>query len=138
MAVDCIKIMDDGTYVFGIKADTVNVLGTEYRLEYQSENDNPKLKDLLGFCEQYSKKIVVSDMEEVKKDTLCVEDIDKLQKKVLRHEIIHAFLGESGLRSNSEWAECEEMVDWFAIQFPKILNAFIDSNALHNFYTSDK
>jgi len=132
MAMDCIKIMEDGTHVFGIKADTVNVLGTEYRLEYHSENDNPKLKDLLGFCEQYSKKIVVSDMEEVKKDALCVEDIDKLQKKVLRHEIIHAFLGESGLRCNSEWAECEEMVDWFAIQHEKIHEAFRKAGALEN------
>lgn len=113
-------------------ADTVNVLGTEYRLEYQSENDNPKLKELLGFCERYSKKIVVSDMEEVRKDTLCVEDIDKFQKKILRHEIIHAFLGESGLRSESEWAECEEMVDWFAIQHEKIHEAFRKAGALEN------
>jgi hypothetical protein len=132
MAMDCIKIMEDGTHVFGIKADTVNVLGTEYRLEYQSEENEPKLKECLGFCEQYSKKIVVSDLEEVKKDALCVEDIDKFQKKILRHEIIHAFLGESGLRSQSEWAECEEMVDWFAIQHEKIHEAFRKAGALEN------
>lgn len=132
MAVDCIKIMGDGTHVFGIKADTVNVLGTEYRLEYQSILDNPKLKTLVGYCEQYSKKIIVSDFEEEKKDDMCVEDVEKLQKSTLRHEIIHAFLGESGLRGNSEWAECEEMVDWFAIQHEKLHEAFKKAGALEN------
>ena len=55
---------------------------------------------------------------------MVVENVEELEKKVLRHEIIHAYLGESGLRSSSEWAENEEMVDWFAIQFPKILKTF--------------
>jgi len=51
-------------------------------------------------------------------------------KQVLRHEIIHAFLYESGLYGSSlssdRWALNEEMVDWLAIQFPKILKAFED------------
>lgn len=48
----------------------------------------------------------------------------------MRHELIHAFLGESGLRSDSEWAENEEMVDYFAIQFEKIAIAMIKTNCL--------
>ena len=50
--------------------------------------------------------------------------------KVKRHEIIHAFLFESGLAENSAWAQNEEMVDFFAIQFPKLLKAFETAGAL--------
>ena len=43
----------------------------------------------------------------------------------ITHEIIHCYLEESGLGDNSGvynygWAVNEEMVDWFAIQWPKI------------------
>lgn len=110
----------------------LDILGTEYELQYQSMLEDTKLKNHVGYCEQYSKKIVVSDFEEEKKDDMCVEDVEKLQKSTLRHEIIHAFLGESGLRGCSEWAECEEMVDWFAIQHEKIHEAFRKAGALQN------
>lgn len=51
-------------------------------------------------------------------------------KKTLRHEIIHAFLNESGLSDSASipsgaWAKHEEMVDWFAIQTPKIFAVFM-------------
>jgi hypothetical protein len=52
----------------------------------------------------------------------------------MRHEILHAFLYESGLRENSNkvyaWAENEEMVDWIAIQFPKIEKIYKELNIL--------
>ena len=42
----------------------------------------------------------------------------------LRHEIIHAFLFESGLHSCSNDIKClalnEEMIDFFALQYEKI------------------
>ena len=50
--------------------------------------------------------------------------MESFRKKVARHEIIHAFLYESGLSHNSEWANNEEMIDWIAIQFSKMLKAF--------------
>jgi uncharacterized membrane protein len=50
------------------------------------------------------------------------------QKRILRHEIIHAFLFESGLADDSNsadaWAVNEEMVDWFARQAPKIYKVY--------------
>lgn len=55
-------------------------------------------------------------------------DLVAYQRKVIRHEIIHAFLYESGLDNNSlsggAWAKNEEMVDWLSIQAPKIFKAF--------------
>ena len=52
------------------------------------------------------------------------------EKKNIRHEIVHAFLFESGLAENSEWAQNEEMVDWFACQAPKIYAAFRAAGAI--------
>lgn len=111
-------------------ASTVNILGTEYAILVQSVEENPKLKNAIGLCEQYSKKIILSDLAEAEEDDMAVEELDELRKKVLRHEIIHAFFGESGLRSCSEYAENEELIDWIAIQFPKILKAFERVDAL--------
>lgn len=55
-------------------------------------------------------------------------------RKQLRHEIIHAFLAESGLQSNYEhykqFGHEETIVDWFAIQFPKMIKAFESVNAI--------
>ena len=103
---------------------TVNILGTEYNIYRLSSKENPKLEGNNGICEQYSKEIILNTLEEEKQDVMCVENVEEFEKKVLRHEIIHAYLGESGLRSSSEWAENEEMVDWFAIQLPKIFETF--------------
>ena len=54
--------------------------------------------------------------------------LDVLYKKTLRHELVHAFLYESGLfnNTNSDWAKNEEVVDWIAIQFEKMLKVFIE------------
>ena len=57
------------------------------------------------------------------------EDLKAIEKETLRHELIHAFLNESGLsysslNYSSAWAKNEEMIDFFAIQFPKIVKVF--------------
>ncbi len=48
--------------------------------------------------------------------------------QTLRHEILHAYLFESGLdwssRDIESWATNEEMIDWIALQFPKILDTY--------------
>lgn len=93
-------------------------------------------KGLAGYCGEEDKLIVVADMSEEK----YFADMDEKEqeiyrKKTLRHEIIHAFLNESGLSDSSNrfdgaWAKNEEMVDWFAIQAPKIFFAFKKMNIL--------
>lgn len=113
-----------------MEKQTVNILGTEYTVETQSEKDNPKLKECDGLCDQYSKRIVISDFDGAEDDVMCVENLGEYKKKVLRHEVYHAFFGESGLRSNSDYAENEELVDWLAIMFPKIFKVFQELNIL--------
>ena len=104
----------------------VNILGTEYEILAKSNEEEPYLKECDGFCDRSRKEIVIADLQP-DPDTYRV-DLKWYRKKVLRHEIIHAFLSESGLEENSHstdaWARNEEMVDWFAMQFPKLLKAF--------------
>lgn len=96
----------------------VNILGTEYEIIEQTEKQNPKLRDCNGLCEIYAHKIILN--ADIQEDELAYENFQEFQKRVLRHEIIHAFFAESGLRGSSEYAENEELVDWIAIQLPKI------------------
>lgn len=102
----------------------IDILGTEYEILFQTDQENIKLKDSNGLCEQYSKEIIIENPDVYNDEPMAVSNIKELTNKVIRHEIIHAFLGESGLRNNSEWAQNEEMVDWLAIQFPKIQKVF--------------
>lgn len=105
----------------------VNILGTEYEVMYDLLSNNGKYKDYSGYCEYYAKEIHVR--KHMKQDgDYDAKDINVFEKKVLRHELIHAFLYESGLSVNSndinQWAVNEEMVDWMAIQMPKIMKAY--------------
>lgn len=100
----------------------VNVLGTEYRIEYVSQIDGRA-----GETDFYTKIITISNQEDIPKGFIT-DNLKEMQKSVLRHELIHAFLFESGLDMNSNshecWANNEEMVDWMAIQMPKIMKAY--------------
>ncbi len=103
-----------------MKAD---VLGTEYEINITNADNEPYLNDMDGYCDETTKTIVVDEM---KPDSHSKKDLKDYQNKVLRHEIIHAFLFESGLAGSSPWARNEEMVDWIASQFPKIKKVFED------------
>ena len=105
----------------------VNILGTEYHIYYKTLSEDRMLLDRDGYCDYTSKKIVVSD------ENTDFENFSEKQKEILRHEIIHAFMFESGLGYNWEHKPTgheETTVDWMAIQFPKILQAFRDAGAI--------
>lgn len=110
----------------------INILGTEYRIEFRKEDEDTILKDCNGYCDVTVKLIVI--LAEPNKE--CdYEDFSFIQKKTLRHEIVHAFLTESGLFNNTYnvdagWAKNEEMVDWFAIQSPKIFKVYSELGLL--------
>ena len=105
----------------------VYILGTEYAIRYEKRKNDEKLEDAYGYLERYSKEIVIEDIEH---NPLEAKNLEDFQKKVLRHEIIHAFLYESGLSVNSDWADNEEIVDWIAIQFPKMLKVFEEAKCM--------
>ena len=112
-----------------MKARKVNILGTEYLIKEQSEKENRLLEGYDGYCDWTTKEIVV---EREIEGTLT--DMDVYVRKVLRHEIVHAFLVESGLAECSgntkAWAMNETMVDWFARMGPKIYAAWKEAGAL--------
>lgn len=108
----------------------INILGTRYKIITKNANSKELLPvNRAGYCDK-------------ERHIICVEDLDtddcwknesatskeQYRKNILRHEVIHAFLSESGLREDSlnidSWATNEEMVDYFALQFPKMLKVF--------------
>lgn len=107
----------------------INVLGTEYTIEFLSKENDSFLKDCDGYCDKTSKRIVIKTKDE----TNQLDNFDIYQKHCIRHELIHAFLFESGLHHNfkhEEWGHDETTIDWFAVQFPKLLKAFEEADAL--------
>ena len=106
---------------------TVNILGTKYSIYYKSPSEDKFLRECDGYCDKSSKKIVVTT------ENLELENFAEYQKKCLRHEIVHAFMFESGLAENWEhknFGQEETAVDWVAIQFPKLLEIFKKVGAL--------
>lgn len=111
---------------------SVDVLGTKYRIEIRSYKEDEYLnkENCDGYCSEYEKLIVIADLKTVPGNEYDTEteSINK-QKRILRHELIHAFLNESGLSGcsnvwNGSWPKNEEMVDFFAAQIPKIVEAY--------------
>lgn len=99
-----------------------NVLGTEYTLFAETSENEKQLKESLAFADYYGdNRRIVCDKEQEYKSEVSF-------KAVIRHELIHCFLYESGLdvcsNSTTDWARNEEMVDWFALQSPKIFRLF--------------
>lgn len=108
----------------------VSILGKEYTIEKHTYEEDSELQGLGGYCEYMRPLIVIGDLSTNPdlKDSQ-EETIKEIEKCTLRHEIIHAFLNESGIGQSSlecdfSWSQNEEMVDWFAIQSPKIFEVY--------------
>lgn len=110
----------------------INILGQTYTVSRVKKGQDAYIDkmDFSGYCDDIKKKIVILDLSSV---PAYANESDEYRKKcedlTLRHEVIHAFLSESGLEwcsftPEKAWAKNEEMVDWIAIQFPKILEVY--------------
>jgi hypothetical protein len=120
------------------KLQTVDILGTEYEIIIKKYKEEEAFQRgcIKGFCDSYKKQIIVCDpatfegWENEDAKVIVME-----QNETIRHEIIHAFLNESGLSAASGhcdagWADNEEMIDWFTLQFPKIAKVMTDIKVL--------
>ena len=78
----------------------VNILGTKYGIEVHRISEDPDLKNYNrgGYCDTLSKLIVIADLSEKEYVDIYPEQEIDYQKELLRHEILHAFLNESGFR----------------------------------------
>lgn len=112
----------------------VNILGSEWAIEFRKQDEDQNLIDNDGYTDSSVKLIVIDDMTSYENENNRKKDIPAYQKQILRHEIIHAFLVESGLDGNGHpcdhWEYNEEMVDWIAIQSPKLFKVFRELNIL--------
>ena len=94
------------------------------------ENNKTVVEDAKGYANGPAREIVIANPKVVAIDNLAFSLKDEYidMRRVVRHEIVHAFLMESGLDANANavenWATNEEMVDWFAIQSPKIFKVY--------------
>ena len=108
---------------------SVNILGSEYKVYFVDEFPE-RLSEFTdnadGLNNRYNREIFIKRCKE--KD-ITKEGRERCEKTTLRHELIHAYLSESGLSANASccytsWADNEEMVDWLAIQSPKMFKTF--------------
>ena len=115
----------------------VNVLGETYTIYDvkvgEDETVDRCFKELNcdGYTDGTTREIILKVIEP---EPSRPADLEAYRREVLRHELVHAFLNESGLGDCSYgtncWAKNEEMVDWLAIQSPKIFKAFIEAGCL--------
>ena len=113
-----------------IKDCKISILGTKYNIRIVPASELP---DKAGDTDFYTKNILLSDLSDINLEE-STKDIEGFKKHSLRHEILHAFMFESGLDMQSNegvpWALNEEMIDWYAIQSPKIYKVFEELDIL--------
>ena len=104
-----------------------SILGTEYKVQICSPEEEKLLTQCDGFCDKTTHRCVVA----TKSDDCDLENFAAYQRKVMRHEILHAFMFESGLDGNIHrggtspvGGHDEQMIDWFACQYPKIRRVY--------------
>lgn len=100
----------------------IDVLGTPYKVKLLGDKKFEKYdkdNEYEGFCYAYDKLIIVRTQGRSKKKI----------NSTLRHEVIHAFQNESGVRyaMDNNWDK-ENETDWLAFQLSKIAQVFTELN----------
>ena len=109
---------------FGFLNERIYVLGQEYAIQVKKPGEDDGFRNghmgANGFISPHEKIIVLADKSKPDWTDKEKRFFREHLRKTLRHEIVHAFLAESGLGNNTYapggWAKNEEMVDWFAMQ----------------------
>ena len=83
----------------------ISILGQNYTVKFENTRTDKVLKECDGECRWYKKEIIIDD------------ELEENKHHVIKHEIVHAFLAESGLK---QYREDELIVDWIAWNIEKI------------------
>ena len=114
-----------------VKDMELDILGTKWWVASRNKQEDKQLENLAGYTDASARLIVLAD---INPEECTISNLHADLQSTLRHEIIHAFFYESGLWVNSgaveNWAMNEEMVDWLAIQFPKMFDVMQAAKAL--------
>lgn len=105
---------------------SVNILGQKYQIILDTPENNSKLKEVNGYMEPHSKKIVIDAtlIERHKEDPMAAENLEAKVRQIYRHEIMHCFFAESGISYKFSVEEEDFLVEWIAVQFPKMKKVF--------------
>lgn len=97
----------------------IDILGTTYHIEEDPNLVKDEGAD--GICARYTKTIYLAPKDEMLSD--CKDEKEKQARydEVVRHEVIHAFLFESGA---DRLAQDEDLVQFLAVQAPKLFELF--------------
>ena len=113
-----------------VRGGKVHILGETWTIIPKSKDHDEYLKECDGYADKTTRTIVIPDGPPQDNE---LGDWKIYLKKIKRHEILHAFLFESGLHENfthPQFGHDETYLDWFAAQFPKILAAYEEADAL--------
>lgn len=97
-----------------------SILGQDYEVIVLDDlSEDAPVEGAISYIDIYKKKIFFSTFIQE------YNSHESFLKRVITHEILHAFMFESGLDmqtidASTPWALNEEIIDWFAIQLPKI------------------
>ena len=114
-----------------MKTYTLNILGSKWKLKVIPRACDPMFATVDGYTDRSIRTMFVAEDSTNAMDDL--NDWAEYQKVVKRHEIIHAFLFESGLAQDMyhpAYGHDEAGIDWCSIQFPKMLEVFKKVDAL--------
>lgn len=114
-----------------MKTYNLNILGSKWKLKVVPRHLDPMFATVDGYTDRSTRTMYVADDGTNTMDDL--KDWTAYQKVVKRHEIIHAYMFESGLAQDMyhpSYGHCEQDIDFFAIQFPKMLGVFEKAEAL--------
>ena len=99
----------------------INILGTTYTISKSNAKKDSNLVKADGYIDTSTKKIILADLESETNEYSSLDNIQLYADKVLRHELTHAFLFESGLAC---YGSDEKIVDWIAVQYTKLKEVF--------------
>ena len=116
----------------------VSILGTEYAIQKKGFLDEPAFEErrISGYCDRFQKMIIYCNLDTDKSWEKEPEKAKReAEKTIVRHEITHAFLFESGIAESAHITECgwgtdEEIVDWVSSQLSKIYEACVTAGAI--------
>lgn len=103
------------------------ILGQEWNVCLCTDQEENRLKECMGFTDWTSRRIVIG---RIPKDDTNLDQPMVMLCKVLRHEMVHAFMFSSGLGddwTHPEIGHDETMVDWIAYHLHRISTACVDA-----------
>lgn len=103
---------------------TVRILGAIWVVRSATETEEPRLEGVNGFTDWTTRTICLE-----KNTQGNLGNMETCMNKVIRHEVVHAFMFESGLGDSFEhkyFGHEETIVDWIAYHMENIVSVIKD------------